>query len=158
MQVQKAHVWHIMCTWNVPEDNEADPLWVWKCCKFHWRHYDLRREWTGAWQGIRKILSVLKSRNVFLNDDKCVYKVTPLEFLGHLKTPQRIRPANSKIDALQKFREPKRPEEVRCLLGLVTYRSTQTAHLQRQQVQMESWTSAELYWSTLNLSPMMSRA
>lgn len=72
-------------------------------------------------RALEKVLSVLKSRNVLLNHDKCIYKVNELEFLGHLMTPQGIRPASSKIEALQKFREPKTPEEVRSFLGLVTY-------------------------------------
>lgn len=72
-------------------------------------------------RALEKVLSVLKNRNVLLNHDKCIYKVTEIEFLGHLLTPDGIRPANNKIDALQKFREPRTPEEARSFLGLVTY-------------------------------------
>lgn len=72
-------------------------------------------------EALQKVLTVLKSRDILLNHDKCIYKVKEIEFLGHLLSHQGIRPATNKIDSLQKFREPNTSEEVRSFLGLVTY-------------------------------------
>lgn len=70
---------------------------------------------------LEKVLKLLKSRNILLNKDKCIFKVMKVEFLGHLMSPEGIRPTVSKVEALQKFREPHTSEEVRSFLGLVTY-------------------------------------
>lgn len=56
-----------------------------------------------------------------LNQDKCIFKVQRIEFLGHLTSSDGIRPTDSKLEALRKFREPRTAEEVRSFLGLVTY-------------------------------------
>lgn len=89
-------------------------------------------------KSLRKVLRVLETRNILLNKDKCIFKVKQIEFLGHLISSEGIKPTASKIEALQKFREPKTPEEVRSFLGLVTYvgkfipdGTSKTAHLQR---------------------------
>jgi len=56
-----------------------------------------------------------------LNTDKCVFKVTSLNFLGHELSSNGIRPAADKIKSLRDFRPPQTSEEVRSFLGLVNY-------------------------------------
>lgn len=68
-----------------------------------------------------KVLRVLKEYNVILNDDKCIFGVTELEFLGHKLSAAGITPTNSKIEAIKNFRTPSCMEEVRSFLGLVNF-------------------------------------
>lgn len=70
---------------------------------------------------LAKVLQVLKKYNVTLNERKCVYKVKKLEFLGHELSGDGIKPTKDKVSAVQNFREPRTPEEVRSFLGLVNY-------------------------------------
>ncbi|XP_058456768.1 uncharacterized protein K02A2.6-like [Malaya genurostris] len=70
---------------------------------------------------LKSVLSTLKEYGILLNHSKCVFKVSELEFLGHIISPNGIYPSNSKIEALQRFRAPETSEEVRSFLGLVTY-------------------------------------
>lgn len=70
---------------------------------------------------LQKVLAVLQSHDVLLNDRKCLFKVTELEFLGHHVSSEGIRPAESKVEALQSFRPPQNVEELRSFLGLATY-------------------------------------
>lgn len=70
---------------------------------------------------LKQVLAVLKSQNVLLNTEKCLFKVTELNFLGHRLSSQGIRPTDDKISALKAFRAPKDAEELRSFLGLVTY-------------------------------------
>ncbi|XP_055633366.1 uncharacterized protein K02A2.6-like [Toxorhynchites rutilus septentrionalis] len=67
------------------------------------------------------VLSTLNRYGMLLNQGKCVFKVSELEFLGHVISPDGICPSNSKVECLQKFRAPSTSEEVRSFLGLVTY-------------------------------------
>ncbi|XP_055615315.1 uncharacterized protein K02A2.6-like [Toxorhynchites rutilus septentrionalis] len=67
------------------------------------------------------VLSTLNKYGMLLNQGKCVFKVSELEFLGHVISPDGICPSNSKVECLQKFRAPSTSEEVRSFLGLVTY-------------------------------------
>ncbi|XP_058828130.1 uncharacterized protein K02A2.6-like [Topomyia yanbarensis] len=67
------------------------------------------------------VLYTLKDYGVLLNQKKCVFKVEKLDFLGHTLSSQSIQPAQDKVVAIQKFRLPSCPEEVRSFLGLVTY-------------------------------------
>lgn len=70
---------------------------------------------------LRKVLQRLSDFNVALNDTKCVYGVTALDFLGHRLSVDGIAPMADKISAVKEFRAPRTPEEVRSFLGLVNY-------------------------------------
>lgn len=70
---------------------------------------------------LKLVLSVLNEHGILLNQEKCLFKVNSLDFLGHTISPDGIKPSNSKVEALQKFRIPNTTEEVRSFLGLVTY-------------------------------------
>ncbi|XP_055586012.1 uncharacterized protein K02A2.6-like [Uranotaenia lowii] len=72
-------------------------------------------------RSLSQILAVLKSRNILLNNQKCIFKVREIEFLGHKISAEGVRPMENKIGCLQKFRKPRTSEEVRSFLGLVTY-------------------------------------
>lgn len=67
------------------------------------------------------MLSRFKSRNVVLNWEKCQFRVTELEFLGHKICDKGIRPSDTKVRALLSFREPKNEQELRSFLGLANY-------------------------------------
>lgn len=72
-------------------------------------------------EALRIVLGTLREYGVLLNKDKCVFKVTSLDFLGHTISSDGIQPSNNKIEALTKFRPPSSQEELRSFLGLVTY-------------------------------------
>lgn len=63
----------------------------------------------------------MKSRNVALNWEKCQFRVTELEFLGHKISNKGISPSDIKLRALLSFREPKNEHELRSFLGLANY-------------------------------------
>ncbi|XP_062535602.1 uncharacterized protein K02A2.6-like [Armigeres subalbatus] len=70
---------------------------------------------------LAKVLSRLKDRGVELKWDKCQFRVTQLEFLGHKISEEGISPSESKVAALLSFREPRNEAEVRSFLGLANY-------------------------------------
>lgn len=70
---------------------------------------------------LNALLRRLSEYGVLLNDKKCLYNVRSLEFLGHELSVDGIRPTESRIDAVQRFREPQNVSELRSFLGLVCY-------------------------------------
>lgn len=72
-------------------------------------------------ESLKKVLSVLKEKNVTLNEDKCKYKVQELKFLGHNLSAKGISVDQKKVDTIMNFRAPNNKEELRSFLGLVTY-------------------------------------
>ncbi|XP_062715815.1 uncharacterized protein K02A2.6-like isoform X1 [Aedes albopictus] len=70
---------------------------------------------------LRKVLGRLRDYGILLNQDKCAFKLTAIDFLGHKFDKDGMTPSTSKIEALQSFRAPATCEEVRSFLGLVNY-------------------------------------
>lgn len=70
---------------------------------------------------VRKIVKRLKDMNVTMNREKCIFKVTEMDFLGHHLSAKGITPMYDKVSAIKQFREPANSEEVRSFLGLVNY-------------------------------------
>lgn len=70
---------------------------------------------------VNKVLERLKSYNVLLNHEKCIFNAEQLTFLGHKLSATGIEPTDDKIAAIKMFRQPKTAEEIRSFLGLVNY-------------------------------------
>lgn len=65
----------------------------------------------------------LEEANVLLNEEKTETSKTSVHFMGHILSADGIKPSTDKLDAVEKFRRPETPEEVRSFLGLITYLS-----------------------------------
>lgn len=68
-----------------------------------------------------KVLERLKSYDITLNNEKCVYAATSVKFLGHQLSSEGIKPCHDKVASIKQFREPRTTEETRSFLGLVNY-------------------------------------
>lgn len=68
-----------------------------------------------------KVLAALKDKDIELKEEKCVFGVSKIKFLGHELSEHGISPSLEKVKAVKMFREPKTQEEVRSFLGLVNY-------------------------------------
>lgn len=70
---------------------------------------------------LKALLSRLQQYGILLNEEKCVFNVPQIEFVGHELSSSGIRPTESRIAAIKRFREPKNASELRSFLGLITY-------------------------------------
>lgn len=70
---------------------------------------------------LKQVLQVLKDNHVSLNDEKCVYGVKQIEFLGHQLSCEGVKPLDKYIKTIDSFRVPSVIEEVQSFLGLVNY-------------------------------------
>ena len=63
----------------------------------------------------------LRACNLTLNKDKCQFNKRKIEFFGHVFTSSGVSPDPRKVEAIANASEPTNAQEVRSLLGLVTY-------------------------------------
>ncbi|GFW23995.1 retrovirus-related Pol polyprotein from transposon 297 [Trichonephila clavipes] len=67
---------------------------------------------------LRTIFQRLSSYGLKLNISKCVFGVTELIFLGHLITPDGIKPLPDKVQSVLDYKQPETVGSLRKFLGL----------------------------------------
>ncbi|GFY15154.1 hypothetical protein TNCV_1569681 [Trichonephila clavipes] len=70
---------------------------------------------------LRNIFQRLSSYGLKLNISKCVFGVTELIFLGHLITPDGIKPLPEKVQAVLDYKQPETVGSLRKFLGLLNF-------------------------------------
>lgn len=70
---------------------------------------------------LEKVMQVLKENNVVLRDDKCLYRVNKVNFLGHELSAEGVKPLQKYVSTIQNFRSPVNVGEIQSFLGLVNY-------------------------------------
>ena len=70
-----------------------------------------------------KLLDQCQERNLKLNREKLQLKCSETPFIGHVLTPEGVKPDLSKVEAILKMERPKDVAAVRRLVGLVNYLS-----------------------------------
>ena len=56
-----------------------------------------------------------------LNKEKCQFKVTSVEFLGHTVTSEGMSASSDKVKAVTEMKAPTNSKELKRLLGMVDY-------------------------------------
>lgn len=70
---------------------------------------------------IRKVFNRLRQFNLKLQLDKSEFLQKEVAYLGHIITPEGIKPNPSKIRAIKKFPIPKTTKQIKSFLGLLGY-------------------------------------
>lgn len=70
---------------------------------------------------LARLMERIQEYGILLNEEKCVFNVSSIEFVGHALSSEGIRPMENKISAIASFRTPTNLSELRSFLGLVTY-------------------------------------
>ncbi|GFU89677.1 hypothetical protein TNCV_2265671 [Trichonephila clavipes] len=70
---------------------------------------------------LRTIFQRLSSYGLKLNISKCVFGVTELIFIGHLITPDGIKPLPDKVQAVLDYKQPETVGSLRKFLGLLNF-------------------------------------
>ena len=73
---------------------------------------------------LTKVFDHLKAANLKLNPKKRIFMSVEVEYLGHIVTPQGLRPNKRNLDAVKEFPVPTNVRHLRQLSGL-------TSHYQR---------------------------
>lgn len=72
-------------------------------------------------RALQKVLTKFRDYGILLNQSKCAFKLSEIDFLGHRFSKQGILPSEDKVKAIRNFRNPTTGEEVRSFLGLINY-------------------------------------
>ena len=107
---------------------------------------------------LHQVLQRLQERQLTVNSKKCLFRMSQLEFMGHVLSKNGIGAAQSKIEAVENTRRPTNAAEVRSFLGLVNYcgrfipnLATTSEPLRRLMRQPCKWTwGSEQEWHLWN--------
>ena len=67
------------------------------------------------------ILEILRKEKLYAKFSKCEFWIREVKFLGHVVNREGIHVDPSKIEAIENWRTPKTPTEIRQFLGLAGY-------------------------------------
>ena len=70
-----------------------------------------------------KVVKVLSEKGFTFNREKCKFKMSHLEFMGHVLSAHGVGPAEVKVKAVLEACEPKNATEVLSFLGLVNFKA-----------------------------------
>lgn len=70
---------------------------------------------------LKQVLQILRESKLTLNIEKCTFLQTQVDYLGYDISGDGIRPAQRKIEAVTKYKEPTNIHELRMFLGLTSY-------------------------------------
>ena len=70
---------------------------------------------------LNKVMERLREKGLTLNSDKCQFRISKIEFMGHVLFEKGIAPPEEKVKAILEAREPATVSEVRSFLGLVNF-------------------------------------
>lgn len=93
-----------------------------------------------------KVLQRLSAAGVTLNAAKCEFNTKCIRFLGHIISPQGIRPDPDKVSAVVDMPPPKNIQEVRTFLGMVNHLGKFTEHLADKTKPIRDLAKKETAW------------
>ena len=96
---------------------------------------------------LRKLLDRCRERNLMLNREKLQLKCSETPFIGHVLTPEGVKPDPRKVDAILKMERPNDVAAVRRLVGLVNYLSKFLSKLSELCEQLRRLTHKGVEWS-----------
>ena len=70
---------------------------------------------------LNKVMERLREKGLTLNSDKCQFRISKIEFMGHVLSEKGIAPTEEEVKAILEARRPTTVSEVRSFLGLVNF-------------------------------------
>ncbi|XP_069361223.1 uncharacterized protein [Maniola hyperantus] len=70
---------------------------------------------------LQQVLEMLKEANLTLNLAKCHFFKTTIEYLGYEISSEGVRPGLKKTEAVESFKRPQNPHEIRQFVGLASF-------------------------------------
>ncbi|KAJ9544996.1 hypothetical protein OSB04_024703 [Centaurea solstitialis] len=70
---------------------------------------------------LREILELLRKERLYAKFSKCEFWLRQVQFLGHVISGDGVSVDSTKIEAIQKWEQPKNPSEVKSFLGQAEY-------------------------------------
>ena len=97
-------------------------------------------------QHLETVLHRFEQHNVTLNIRKCEIKVTKVNFLGHILSPEGIQPDPLRIQAIKDFTTPKNKKQLQGFLGTVNFSAKFTDKVANKLVPLLELLRKEKKW------------
>ena len=72
-------------------------------------------------QRLSRVLGILSSHNLTVNEEKCNFAASAIEFVGFRLTSDSLSPLQSDVDAVLRLPEPPCPAQLSSFLGMTAY-------------------------------------
>ena len=72
-------------------------------------------------EDMREVFQRIRTSGMLLKPSKCFFGLTTVQYLGHIVTPEGIRPDPAKVIRIRNFPTPRNVGEVRTFLGMAGY-------------------------------------
>lgn len=70
---------------------------------------------------LQKVMEMAQRANVKFNKDKVQYKVNTIRYMGHIITPQGVKPDDTKVKAINHMPRPEDKKGLQRLMGMTRY-------------------------------------
>ena len=99
-------------------------------------------------QDVETVITRLADRGLRLNPKKCDFAVEECHFLGHILTPQGVKPQQRLLDKIQDFPRPTNVRGVRRFLGLIQYYAAFVPNMSEMTKHLHKFTKkgARFHW------------
>lgn len=97
-------------------------------------------------QRLENVLKRLETNGLTLNREKCEFKVTSVEFLGHHISESGISAAQDKVEAIIQMCPPSNSKELKRMLGMVDYMRKFDPRLAEVEVPMRKLLKKQNAW------------
>ena len=77
--------------------------------------------WEEHLERIREVCQILEEAGFKVNPNKCDWAKQEVKFLGHVLTPDGVKPQVRKVQGIISMRQPENLKQLRSFLGMVTY-------------------------------------
>jgi len=103
------------------------------------------------WTHLRKVLARLREQKLFAKASKCCFFSRKVQFLGHVLTPEGLKPMSEKLQAIDSWPDPTCKDDLRSFLGLCNYYNKFISNYSTIAAPLTSLTGnkAPWEWSTL---------
>ena len=95
---------------------------------------------------LNKLLKVLSENGITLNLDKCIFRKSELEFLGHVVSAEGIRPIHERMEAVKNFPKPENVTQLKSFLGMAQYLSRFSPNLAEVSEPLRDLLSRKNVW------------
>ena len=92
------------------------------------------------------LLKVLEENGITLNLEKCVFRKSEIEFLGHIVSADGIKPIHERMEAVNNYPIPKNITELKSFLGMAQYLSRFAPELSRASEPLRDLLSQKNVW------------
>ena len=99
-------------------------------------------------QDVETVIKRLANKGLRLNPKKCEFAVEECEFLGHVLTPEGVKPQQRLLDKIQDFPRPTNVRGVRRFLGLIQYYAAFIPNMSEMTKHLHKFTAkgARFHW------------